>query len=110
VGLDGVANGLPRPEINAGEYSDENQGDRDQTVKEASFSTGRLFFVGHSKSLRKRSRACCEVRNLKVSRSYWLSICLTSVFSGVAKPIKTVPAGFSGVPPVGPAMPVTERA
>ena len=29
---------------------------------------------------------------------------------GVASPIHTVPTGFSGVPPVGPATPVVERA
>src|SRR5579862_5254129 len=57
-------------------------------------------------SRRTASSAYCEAKNLNVSRSKVSTCRCTAVPLAVANPIYTNPTGFSGVPPVGPAIPV----
>jgi hypothetical protein len=59
---------------------------------------------------RNRSRACWEVTSLNVRRSQAFKYFRTVVPSSEVSAMKTVPTGFSSVPPLGPAIPVTANA
>src|SRR5204863_9974634 len=59
---------------------------------------------------RSRSSAACALRYRTSSRSPGKMRFKARTFSPAAAASHTVPTGFSGVPPDGPAMPVTARA
>ena len=63
-----------------------------------------------NKARRSSSSACWQVTCLNVSRSKRLVGFKTKVCFALASAMKTVPTGFSGVPPPGPAMPVMAMA
>ncbi len=60
---------------------------------------------------RSMSSAACEVSSLNRSRDPGENLFIAHVSAPFdASAIHTVPTGFSGVPPVGPATPVTASA
>ena len=60
--------------------------------------------------LRNNSNAFCATRSLNVSRSVGKKNFFAAVRSGVERATKMVPTGLSSEPPLGPAIPVVDRA
>ncbi len=72
-----------------------------------------MFYLTPIPSILRRSMssAACEVSSLKRSREPGENFFCAHVPAFFeASAIHTVPTGFSGVPPVGPATPVTASA